>query len=656
MDHNLYKGFLLTAPQVEETSRDREKVYMAERAFAWWMRQIQFALTQGDQIRRDPYDVGPLHELEYWRSMLTKYTSIAEFIESRPFVGYYTCLKLSRSKLLKKWREMDNEVTSKLNESRDNVRYISSIERFWDPLYRCEPDEVAGTISSLLTIIRQVYKTSSFYNTSDRITGLLSKVTNQIIMNCQQYMTCRRKSTIYEQKMEDILAKIQVCKNLDSIYRFHYYKTVNDMEESPDETPWECSDMYIFGKMDTFNIRLDKIKNIMELYLKYKVIDRIGIAGTSAFSNRIKKAYDVIASKTYDPLVHRQHEFDDDYEVFLKEIKEAETGLQRFTKEMLSVVPTIESRLLMLNRFEKLQLECLCLDRRYLEVAVMLERQIFEIKDYYNENRAEPPIVWCVPNSVGRIMWARCLFRKMDDPIKVLKTRSCVIEHKKAQLCVKYYNYLSEVLLHYEMLHHRAWWDFVEQAREKLEAPIYRKNIHTNWMEMNFHPFLRQVIKETETVLKWGLAAPDFAVLLVLQKDNLYNAYEKVKDLLKRNNAVRLAIPVIFLPLMRTMLIKLEQIFLPGLTIVTWMSMNLNDYMNQVDQVLTRIEQFVKEVNDIREARIEDILYSFANTDLIVLPKDAVSAVEFADMNVKYRQSIGELNFPTHSKLFCLTK
>ncbi|EDS37982.1 ciliary dynein heavy chain 5 [Culex quinquefasciatus] len=622
VDHELYKGFLLTKVQVEETVRDREKVYAAERAFARWMRKIEYALTQGNQIRRDPYDVGPLHELEYWRSMLTKYTSIAEFIESQPFLRYQYCLKLSRSKLMKKWYEMDKEVTRKLNESRDNVRYISSIERFWDPLYRCEPEEVSMNIASLLTIIRQVYKTSSFYNTSERITGLLSKVTNQIIMNCQQYMTCRRKMTIYEQRKEDIIKKIEVCKALDMTYRFYYYKAVNDMEESPDETP------------------LDKIKNIMELFLKYQVIDRIGIAGTNVFSSRINKAFDVIAAKPYDPLVHRQHQFDVDFEVFKKEVEAAEIGLQKFAKEMCNEVPTIESRLLVLNRFERLRLDCLCLDRRYLDIAVLLEKDIFDIKDYYNENRANPPIIWGVPNSVGRIMWARSLFRKMDDPIKVIKARSCVIEHRKAQLCVKYYNYLCEVLLHYEMLHHRAWWDFVEQAREKLEAPIYRKNLDTNWLQVNFHPFLRQTIKETENMLKWQLAAPDFAVLLVLQKDNLYNAYERVKDLLMRNNRVRLDIPTIFLPLMRTMLIKLEDAFLPGLTTITWMSLNLKDYLNQVEKVIINIEYFVKEVNDIREARIEDVLYSFANTDLLALPGEAVTPEAFTDMNIKYRQTI----------------
>lgn len=55
----------------------------------------------GNQIRRDPHDVGPLHELQYWRSVLAKYTSIVEFVASRPFCNYLTCLILSRSKIVK---------------------------------------------------------------------------------------------------------------------------------------------------------------------------------------------------------------------------------------------------------------------------------------------------------------------------------------------------------------------------------------------------------------------------------------------------------------------------------------------------------------------------------------------------------------------------
>lgn len=50
-------------------------------------------------------------------------------------------------------------------------------------------------------------------------------------------------------------------------------------------------------------------------------------------------------------------------------------------------------------------------------------------------------------------------------------------------------------------------------------------------------------------------------------------------------------------------------------------------------------------MNDIREARIEDVLYSFANTDLLALPGEAVTPEAFTDMNVKYRQTIGKRRY-----------
>lgn len=80
-----------------------------------------------------------------------------------------------------------------------------------------------------------------------------------------------------------------------------------------------------------------------------------------------------------------------------------------------------------------------------------------------------------------------------------------MIVHKKAQTCVKYYNYLAGVLLHYELLHHKAWFDYAEQVRAKLEMPIFRKNYDTNWMEVNFDRYILQLIKEAETIAKLKL-------------------------------------------------------------------------------------------------------------------------------------------------------
>jgi len=136
VNHQLYKGFLLVKFQIETTATKREKVYEVENSFRHWMKQIETVIIQGQQIRRDPPDVGPLNELEYWRSMLTHYTSIVEFVLSKPFNNHLQCLILSHSKLVKKWKQLDNQLTIAICEARDNVRYMCQMERFWDPLYR----------------------------------------------------------------------------------------------------------------------------------------------------------------------------------------------------------------------------------------------------------------------------------------------------------------------------------------------------------------------------------------------------------------------------------------------------------------------------------------------------------------------------------------
>lgn len=93
----------------------------------------------------------------------------------------------------------------------------------------------------------------------------------------------------------------------------------------------------------------------------------------------------------------------------------------------------------------------------------------------------------------------------MDDPMSVLKKRPCVIENKHSQLAIKYYNYLSGVMLHYEMVHHKGWYDYAGQVRNNLEVPIIKKNLKSNWLEINLNPSVVETIKESETILKLDL-------------------------------------------------------------------------------------------------------------------------------------------------------
>jgi dynein heavy chain len=101
VDHDLYKGHLLAPHQIEATAKKPEKVVDVERFFNIWMKRIENAMVQGHQIRQNTEETGPANELEYWRSMMTKYNNIVDFTNSKPFINHLTCLKLSRSKLVK---------------------------------------------------------------------------------------------------------------------------------------------------------------------------------------------------------------------------------------------------------------------------------------------------------------------------------------------------------------------------------------------------------------------------------------------------------------------------------------------------------------------------------------------------------------------------
>ena len=176
--------------------------------------------------------------------------------------------------------------------------------------------------------------------------------------------------------------------------------------------------------------------------------------------------------------------------------------------------------------------------------------------------------------------------------------------------------------------------------RNKLEMPIFLKNLKTNKLEVNLSLYVLQIIKETETMLKLNLQVPESAQILTYCKQKIIDAFESAKQCVKRNNQLKLSIKPEFIPLMRTQLIELDHQFSPGLSTVTWLAQNLTEYFEQLDVFLSRMERFIKEATDISNARIDEILVNISETVLVFIPAESVAATEFYDLNVKHRQKV----------------
>lgn len=109
-----------------------------------------------------------------------------------------------------------------------------------------------------MVAIRNVSKTAHYFNTPSNVTGLFVKISNQLTIVSKNYLTDNGRSNLWKMSPNDVIEKIEKCRDVMRIYQKLYSDTCRDMAES-DEKPWVVSSVYIFTCLDKFLNRLDKV-------------------------------------------------------------------------------------------------------------------------------------------------------------------------------------------------------------------------------------------------------------------------------------------------------------------------------------------------------------------------------------------------------------
>lgn len=89
-----------------------------------------------------------------------------------------------------------------------------------------------------------------------------------MVTACKIYITDDGLVRIWDQPRGPLIEKLQNCVNLYKSYQSIFQKTKQKLEETPGERPFEFSEMYIFGKFETFCKRLNKVNSLSFKYYK----------------------------------------------------------------------------------------------------------------------------------------------------------------------------------------------------------------------------------------------------------------------------------------------------------------------------------------------------------------------------------------------------
>ena len=311
-----------TTSDCMSVANNTEHLTHIEETVRVWMKQIELVLAESEQIRREADNIGPRAELDYWKRRTSKFNYSLDQIKSNEVKAALGVLQAAKSRMLIKWRELDTKITDSANEARDNVKYLYTLEKFCDPLYNSDPVLMLADIPGLINAIRMIHSISRYYNTSERMTSLFLKVTNQMITACKAYVSENGTQTIWTQPQHDLIRKLKDCVKLNKEYQQCFQRTTEKISQMPDERPFDFSEMYIFGKFDTFTRRCDKIIDVFDTINIYSRLQESKIEGIELMAAKFNGIIVTLKKKQYDFLDQRKPDFDNDYDDFKRAIQD----------------------------------------------------------------------------------------------------------------------------------------------------------------------------------------------------------------------------------------------------------------------------------------------------------------------------------------------
>ncbi|XP_073341888.1 dynein axonemal heavy chain 5 isoform X5 [Pagrus major] len=610
-----------------------------------WIKQIEQVLAESEQLRKEADDLGPRAELDHWKKRMSRFNYLLDQLKSPDVKAVLGVLLMAKSKLIKSWRELDTRITDAANEAKDNVKYLYSLEKFCDPLYNSDPVSMVDAIPGLINAIRMIHSISRYYNTSEKITSLFVKVTNQMITACKAYITNNGSNSIWDQPQQVVADKIKAAIHLNQEYQRYFHKTKEKLEQTPSERQFDFSEMYIFGKFDTFQRRLNKILEMFCTISTYSALQDSKIEGLETMATRFQAIVLNMKKKHYSFLDQRRTDFDVDYEEFCKSTSELHNQLKGFMDSTFENIQNTERALNVLKKFERLSIPDLGIEEKYQRILQNYGRDIETVSRIYMKQKLDPPIGRDLPPVAGRIMWSRQLSSRIQGPMDLFQQHSGVLSTPESKRIIRNYNRVARVLLEFEMLYHHSWMKKMEEARVGLQASLLVRSPETGELFVNFDPEILTQIREANCMTKMKLEIPPFAALLQQRQDTLKKNYNKLQLILSENTRVRAKIQSAFEQLAMPHVAKVDEAIQPGLTSINWTSLNIDKYLGRIDKALVDLELLMDRVNDLVEFRIDAVLQEMSGSTLCVLPEDEpITCEEFVqttrDLCIRQAQSL----------------
>jgi len=610
---------------IAAASQDADIVMAYEDVITEWVEITTKLLNEPEDVE-DEDDVGPRTELAWWRRRATKLNSIVDDLRLDKCQKVILVLQQCKSRKLKVWRNINNAITDALNEAKDNVKYLSTLDKYIEPLYSATPPAVYECISGLLNNLRMMHAIARHYSTPERMTVLCSKITAQMIANCRKWVT--ESGSLWEQPTTDLLKSLQMCYDLFNEYRHQYDDTRDKLRENPQAKQFEFQEATIFSKSNLFQRRVEKLIDLFTTVDQFTNLAKHDLEGMEGLMQNFFHMVADFKRKPYDLFDFQVNQFDRDYLEFLANIHELESSLQGFINSSFEHITSTEAAMLLLDQLRHmLQRDSLKddLESKRLTIFQHFLGDLEVVSRTYEKLKNNPPLVRNVPPVTGNVLWARQLMRRIEAPMQQFRNHQELMELKDSKKAVKVYNKIARTVVEFEALWELAWVRGIEAAKSGLQSTLLVRHPTTEKLYVNFDHQILELMKEAKCLRRLGHEIPESAKMVLMMEDKYKHHYNLLSYALAEYERVMANVPEILAPLLKPHMAELTCVINPGLVTLTWTSMNIQAFLQRFHSEMIRFNELVDKLKDIIANRLVRNQSVIAALPLVEMPDPAAA-------------------------------
>eukprot|EP00392_Amoebophrya_sp_AT5.2_P000468 g469.t1 len=195
------------------------------------------------------------------------------------------------------------------------------------------------------------------------MTNLLTKVTNQMILNCKNcilgvtdddFAASTGPEALWQQDPIQLIRNLECCLKMEMSYMEEFRRVKDKLATLPKGKQFDFSETLIFGRLQLFCRRVVKLIDMFSTIYQFQSLGTYRFDGMEQLVESFRMIMEEFKNKNHNLLDFHNNKFDRDYVEFNVRITDLEAALQQFINHSFESISSITTSLNLLKKFQSI--------------------------------------------------------------------------------------------------------------------------------------------------------------------------------------------------------------------------------------------------------------------------------------------------------------